>query len=179
MYQLSHFVLLIIVNSLRCIVFCLFFLLISAHFPLLLLQVLTYNGFYNESLEWVSLENIQVVASMSTGCALGSHSITSRFSSIVRICTIEYALQVICKLYSSMPLVYLKLIPLCHLCAPGSSYPDREQLQTIYSVYLQPVLQQSLGSQALWASAGKAHQLAGSLVELYEQVWIHLWRHLL
>ncbi|KAK2847119.1 hypothetical protein Q5P01_010118 [Channa striata] len=101
-------------------------------------QVLTYNGFYDENLEWVSLENIQVVASMSTGGAVGSHSLTSRFSSIVRICTIDY--------------------------------PDREQLQTIYSAYLQPVLQHSLGSQAAWASTGKTHQLAGSLVHLYEQV---------
>uniref|UniRef100_A0A4W6F7X0 Cytoplasmic dynein 2 heavy chain 1 n=1 Tax=Lates calcarifer TaxID=8187 RepID=A0A4W6F7X0_LATCA len=101
-------------------------------------QVLTYKGFYDENLEWVSLENIQVVASMSTGGAVGSHSLTSRFSSIVRICTIDY--------------------------------PDREQLQTIYSAYLQPVLQHSLGSQAAWASTGKTHQLAGSLVQLYEQV---------
>ncbi|KAG7479772.1 hypothetical protein JOB18_034928 [Solea senegalensis] len=101
-------------------------------------QVLTYKGFYDENLEWVSLENIQVVSSMSTGGAAGSHSLTSRFSSIVRICTIDY--------------------------------PDREQLQTIYSAYLQPVLQHSLGSQATWASTGKTHQLAGSLVQLYEQV---------
>ncbi|XP_010773323.1 cytoplasmic dynein 2 heavy chain 1-like, partial [Notothenia coriiceps] len=101
-------------------------------------QVLTYKGFYDENLEWVSLENIQVVASMSTGGAVGSHSLTSRFSSIVRIGTIDY--------------------------------PDREQLQTIYSAYLQPVLQHSLGSQASWASTGKTHQLAGSLVQLYEQV---------
>uniref|UniRef100_A0AAV2J329 Cytoplasmic dynein 2 heavy chain 1 n=1 Tax=Knipowitschia caucasica TaxID=637954 RepID=A0AAV2J329_KNICA len=101
-------------------------------------QVLTYKGFYDENLDWVSLENIQVVASMSTGCAVGSHSLTSRFSSIVRICTIDY--------------------------------PDREQLQTIYSAYLQPVLQHSLGSQAEWASAGRTHQLAASLVQLYEQV---------
>lgn len=50
------------------------------------------------------------------------------------------------------------------------SYPDREQLQTIYSAYLQPVLQHSLGSQAAWASTGRTHQLAGSLVQLYEQV---------
>lgn len=56
---------------------------------MLLLQALTYKGFYDENLEWVSLENIQVVASMSTGGAVGSHSLTSRFSSIVRICTIE------------------------------------------------------------------------------------------
>lgn len=53
------------------------------------LQALTYKGFYDENLEWVSLENIQVVASMSTGGSVGSHSLTSRFSSIVRICTIE------------------------------------------------------------------------------------------
>uniref|UniRef100_A0A3Q3LA71 Dynein cytoplasmic 2 heavy chain 1 n=1 Tax=Labrus bergylta TaxID=56723 RepID=A0A3Q3LA71_9LABR len=101
-------------------------------------QVLTYKGFYEENLEWVSLENIQVVASMSTGGSVGSHSLTSRFTSIVRICTIDY--------------------------------PDREQLQTIYAAYLQPVLQHSLGSQASWASTGKTHQLAGSLVQLYEQV---------
>ncbi|KAA8593993.1 hypothetical protein FQN60_004827, partial [Etheostoma spectabile] len=101
-------------------------------------QVLTYKGFYDENLDWVSLENIQVVASMSTGGTVGSHLLTSRFSSIVRVCTIDY--------------------------------PDREQLQTIYSAYLQPVLQHSLGSQASWASTGKTHQLAGSLVQLYEQV---------
>ncbi|XP_013869519.1 cytoplasmic dynein 2 heavy chain 1 [Austrofundulus limnaeus] len=101
-------------------------------------QVLTYKGFYDENLEWVSLENIQVVASMSTGGAVGSHALTSRFSSIVRICTIDY--------------------------------PDREQLQTIYSAYLQPVLQHSLGSQAAWATTGKIHQLAGFFVQLYEQV---------
>jgi dynein heavy chain 2 len=51
-----------------------------------------------------------------------------------------------------------------------TSYPEREQLQIIYSAYLQPVLQHSLGSQAAWANAGKAHQLAGSLVQVYEQV---------
>ncbi|XP_056138994.1 cytoplasmic dynein 2 heavy chain 1 [Lampris incognitus] len=101
-------------------------------------QVLTYQGFYDENLEWVGLENIQVVASMSAGGAVGRHTLTSRFSSIVRICTIDY--------------------------------PDREQLQTIYSAYLLPVLQHSLGSQAAWASTGRTQQLAGSLVQVYEQV---------
>ncbi|XP_038123892.1 cytoplasmic dynein 2 heavy chain 1 [Cyprinodon tularosa] len=101
-------------------------------------QILTYKGFYDENLDWVSLENIQVVASMSTGGAVGTHSLSSRFSSIVRVCTIDY--------------------------------PDREQLQTIYSAYLQPVLHHSLGNQAAWASTGKTHQLAGSLVQVYEQV---------
>ncbi|KAJ3590899.1 hypothetical protein NHX12_008847 [Muraenolepis orangiensis] len=101
-------------------------------------QVLTYQGFYDENLEWVGLENIQIVASMSTGGAVGRHALTPRFSSIVRICTIDY--------------------------------PEREQLQIICSAYLQPVLQHGLGDQASWANAGKAHQLAGSLVQVYEQV---------
>jgi dynein heavy chain 2 len=54
-----------------------------------LVQVLTYQGFYDDNLEWVGLENIQIVASMSTGGAVGRHTLTPRFSSIVRICTIE------------------------------------------------------------------------------------------
>ncbi|XP_065136472.1 cytoplasmic dynein 2 heavy chain 1 [Paramisgurnus dabryanus] len=101
-------------------------------------QVLTYQGFYDEHLEWVGLENIQIVASMSAGGAVGRHPLTSRFTSIVRICTIDY--------------------------------PDREQLQTIYSAYLRPVLQSTLGNDPTWSSAGKIHQLASSLVQIYEQV---------
>ncbi|XP_026115691.1 cytoplasmic dynein 2 heavy chain 1-like [Carassius auratus] len=101
-------------------------------------QVLTYQGFYDENLEWVGLENIQIVASMSAGGAVGRHTLTSRFTSIVRISTIDY--------------------------------PDREQLQTIYSAYLKPVLQRTLGNDPTWSSAGKIHQLAGSLVQVYEQV---------
>uniref|UniRef100_W5MJK1 Cytoplasmic dynein 2 heavy chain 1 n=1 Tax=Lepisosteus oculatus TaxID=7918 RepID=W5MJK1_LEPOC len=101
-------------------------------------QVLTYHGFYDENLEWVGLENIQIVASMSAGGTVGRHALTSRFTSIVRICTIDY--------------------------------PDREQLQTIYSAYLQPVLHRSLKNHGAWGSAGKIHQLAGSMVQVYEQV---------
>ncbi|TRY83670.1 hypothetical protein DNTS_027964 [Danionella cerebrum] len=101
-------------------------------------QVMTYQGFYDENLEWVGLENIQIVSSMSAGGAVGRHSLTTRFTSIVRICTIDY--------------------------------PDREQLQTIYSAYLRPVLQRTLGNDPTWSLLGKIHQLAGSLVQVYEQV---------
>ncbi|XP_057206860.1 cytoplasmic dynein 2 heavy chain 1 isoform X3 [Triplophysa rosa] len=101
-------------------------------------QVLTYQGFYDEHLEWVGLENIQIVASMSAGGAVGRHPLTSRFTSIVRICTVDY--------------------------------PDREQLQTIYSAYLRPVLQSTLGNDPTWSSAGQIHQLSSSLVQVYEQV---------
>ncbi|XP_078258652.1 cytoplasmic dynein 2 heavy chain 1 isoform X1 [Rhinoraja longicauda] len=53
-------------------------------------QVLTYHGFYDENLEWVGLEHIQIVSSMSVGGAMGRHALTTRFTSIVRICTINY-----------------------------------------------------------------------------------------
>jgi len=53
-----------------------------------LLQVLTYNGFYDSNLEFVSLDNVQIVASMNSGNSLGRHKLTSRFTSIVRLCSI-------------------------------------------------------------------------------------------
>ncbi|NWH26647.1 DYHC2 protein, partial [Grus americana] len=101
-------------------------------------QVLTYQGFYDENLEWVGLENIQIVASMSAGGTLGRHKLTSRFTSIVRLCAIDY--------------------------------PERDQLQTIYSAYLEPVLQKNLKNHPIWGSLPKIHQLAGSMVQVYEQV---------
>uniref|UniRef100_A0A803SUA0 Dynein cytoplasmic 2 heavy chain 1 n=1 Tax=Anolis carolinensis TaxID=28377 RepID=A0A803SUA0_ANOCA len=100
-------------------------------------QVLTYQGFYDENLEWVGLENIQIVASMSAGGTLGKHKLTSRFTSIVRLCAIDY--------------------------------PERDQLQTIYSAYLEPVLHKNLKDHPAWGSLAKIHQLAGSMVQVYEQ----------
>ncbi|KAF7250799.1 Cytoplasmic dynein 2 heavy chain 1 [Varanus komodoensis] len=101
-------------------------------------QVLTYQGFYDENLEWVGLENIQIVASMSAGGTLGRHKLTSRFTSIVRLCAIDY--------------------------------PERDQLQTIYTAYLEPVLHKNLKKHPAWGSLAKIHQLAGSMVQVYEQV---------
>jgi len=57
----------------------------------MLLQVLTYSGFYDSNLEFVSLDNVQIVASMNSGNSLGRHKLTSRFTSIVRLCSIGYA----------------------------------------------------------------------------------------
>ncbi|XP_040400085.1 cytoplasmic dynein 2 heavy chain 1 isoform X2 [Cygnus olor] len=101
-------------------------------------QVLTYQGFYDENLEWVGLENIQIVASMTAGGTLGRNKLTSRFTSIVRLCAVDY--------------------------------PERDQLQTIYSGYLEPVLQKNLKNHPVWGSVPKVHQLAGSMVQVYEQV---------
>ena len=65
--------------------FFLFFKAIS-----IFVQVLTYKGFYDTNLEWVGLEGVQIVASMTAGSGLGRHKLSSRFTSVVRICAIEY-----------------------------------------------------------------------------------------
>ncbi len=54
------------------------------------LQILTYNGFYDDNLEFVNLENIQIVGSMNPSNTLGRHKLSTRFTSIVRICSIDY-----------------------------------------------------------------------------------------
>ena len=54
------------------------------------IQVVTYNGFYDSNLEWVGLEGVQIVASMNAGSPLGRHKLTTRFTSVVRICNVGW-----------------------------------------------------------------------------------------
>eukprot|EP01135_Chromosphaera_perkinsii_P005308 Nk52_evm1s338 gene=Nk52_evmTU1s338 len=54
-------------------------------------QLVTYKGFYeNETLEWVGLENIQLVGSMNPATTLGRHDLSTRFTAVVRIAYISY-----------------------------------------------------------------------------------------
>ncbi|XP_066286377.1 cytoplasmic dynein 2 heavy chain 1-like isoform X1 [Branchiostoma lanceolatum] len=101
-------------------------------------QMVTYQGFYDHNLEWVGLEGVQLVASMTAGNTLGRHQLTTRFTSVVRICSIGYA--------------------------------DKDQLQAIYSAYLQPIFQKHLTAHPVWGSPARVTQLAASMVQLYEQV---------
>ncbi|KAJ9599678.1 hypothetical protein L9F63_026474, partial [Diploptera punctata] len=54
------------------------------------IQVITYHGFYDNNLEWVGLEKVQIVASMTGGSAMGRHILSPRFTSITRIYSISY-----------------------------------------------------------------------------------------
>ncbi|CAF3596551.1 unnamed protein product, partial [Rotaria sordida] len=101
-------------------------------------QILTYNGFYDDNLEFVNLENIQIVGSMNPSNTLGRHKLSTRFTSIVRICSINY--------------------------------PNEEQLQIIYANYLRPILQQQLPNHRIWSSSGKIHQLALSMIHIYNEL---------
>lgn len=100
--------------------------------------MLTYHGFYDDNLEWVGLEGVQIIASMNSGSTLGRHALSTRFTSIVRICCV--------------------------------GYPDTDQLETIYSTLLRPILHQTLSSHPVWGSTARVHTLASSMVQLYKQV---------
>jgi len=49
-------------------------------------------------------------------------------------------------------------------------YPSHEQLQIIYGSYLKPVLHRQLSSHAIWGNQSKIHSLAGSMVQVYEEI---------
>jgi dynein heavy chain 2 len=101
-------------------------------------QLVAYNGFYDSNLEWISLENVQVVVSMNPSTTMGRHVLSTRFTSIVRV-----------------------------LCV---TYPDAAQLEVIYSAMLSPVVRTKVGGRGEWADPGKIQKLAGSMVNVYQQL---------
>jgi len=52
-------------------------------------QIVCYNGFYDENLEFVFLERIQIIASMTPATVVGRHQLSCRFTANVCIAYIE------------------------------------------------------------------------------------------
>ncbi|PAA68244.1 hypothetical protein BOX15_Mlig013490g1 [Macrostomum lignano] len=101
-------------------------------------QVLTYNGFYDSNLEFVGLEGVQIVCSMNASTTVGRHKLSTRFTSVVRICSM--------------------------------GYPDKEQLQTIYSSYLKVIFDKIVPRHPVWSSSSKMHALASTMVSIFDSV---------
>jgi dynein heavy chain 2 len=53
-------------------------------------QLITFDGFYDESLEFLRIERIQIVASMNAATTVGRHTLSSRFTAVVRIFVVDY-----------------------------------------------------------------------------------------
>eukprot|EP00438_Fugacium_kawagutii_P026834 Skav224731 [mRNA] locus=scaffold699:573890:588190:- [translate_table: standard] len=53
-------------------------------------QAVMHKGFYDDDLEFVQLEHIQIVASIAPASTLGRHRLATRFTAIVRVCSISY-----------------------------------------------------------------------------------------
>ncbi|KAJ3088912.1 Cytoplasmic dynein 2 heavy chain 1 [Quaeritorhiza haematococci] len=105
----------------------------------LLQQLLTYRGYYDANLEWVSVDNVQIVASMNPSNTVGRHELSTRFSSILRQCYI--------------------------------SYPDREQLQSVYRILAEPIIGHCLAQHPTWALPKNVQKLANTMVNIYDQTF--------
>ena len=101
-------------------------------------QLITYQGFYEDNLEWVTLEGVHVVASMSAGNTLGRYELSSRLTSIMHVAYMEYS--------------------------------GREELHSVYSAYLYPLLQVQIPNHPVWVSPKSVQALASSMMSVYEQV---------
>nr|CAD7413402.1 unnamed protein product [Timema cristinae] len=106
-------------------------------------QVITYRGFYDSSnLEWVGLEHVQIVGSMTSEGAMGRHKLNPRFTSITRIYSV--------------------------------SYPERDQLKSMYNLYLSHIMAQCLPNHSNWGNATKIASLATTMITVYEEVKVSL-----
>ncbi|GMR54221.1 hypothetical protein PMAYCL1PPCAC_24416, partial [Pristionchus mayeri] len=52
-------------------------------------QLLTYEGFYDPHFEWIGIENVQIIGSMSVGVDTSANSLPTRVLSLFRICLMD------------------------------------------------------------------------------------------
>ena len=74
----------------------------------------------------------------------------------------------------SIRCTYVYTYTSCHWCTIYfilTSYPDHDQLQTVYGTYLHPVLDHALSAHPVWGHTARVHTLASSMVQVYEQVY--------
>ncbi|KAJ3360793.1 Cytoplasmic dynein 2 heavy chain 1 [Kappamyces sp. JEL0680] len=80
-------------------------------------QLLTFNGFFDTSLEWISIENIQIVASMNPSSSMGRHKLSTRFTSIIRILYLGYPEK------DQLQNIYRSFVkPVVEECLPGHPF---------------------------------------------------------
>ncbi len=62
-------------------------------------QLITHRGFYDDNLEWLIIDKVQIVAQMNGAASVGRHVLSTRLTSIVRIASVSYAdkTQVCCR----------------------------------------------------------------------------------
>ena len=53
-------------------------------------QLVSYQGFYDDNLEFVHLERISIVASMNPSSTVGRHQLSPRFTATVRVAVVDY-----------------------------------------------------------------------------------------
>jgi dynein heavy chain 2 len=76
-------------------------------------QIITFGGFYDEALEFLRLERIQIVASMNAATTVGRHPLSTRFTAVVRIGVLDYSeTNELVSVYDSFLNAILKSVPI-------------------------------------------------------------------
>ncbi|TYZ58493.1 hypothetical protein PybrP1_004198 [[Pythium] brassicae (nom. inval.)] len=101
-------------------------------------QLLTFNGFYDQHLEFLGVEKIQIVASMNAATTVGRHPLSTRFTAIVKVAYMDYPTT------EELMVVY----------------------STFLEAVFDPQSSPSLPAQ--WRDAATRDRLARSIVEVYD-----------
>jgi dynein heavy chain 2 len=103
-------------------------------------QLITYKGFYDENLDWVGIERVQIVGSMNPATTVGRHQLSTRFTAIVNVMYMGYpAHDALHAIYSA----FLKSV----LSIGGAARADDR-----------------------WKTDGNIRKLASSMVDVYDKV---------
>eukprot|EP01061_Rhynchopus_euleeides_P011972 TRINITY_DN21580_c1_g1_i2.p1 TRINITY_DN21580_c1_g1~~TRINITY_DN21580_c1_g1_i2.p1 ORF type:complete len:3556 (+),score=1754.90 TRINITY_DN21580_c1_g1_i2:217-10884(+) len=53
-------------------------------------QIILYNGFYDKELEWIKVENVQIVCTMNPSGSVGRYNLAQRFAAIISVLSVSY-----------------------------------------------------------------------------------------
>jgi len=118
-------------------------------------QLLCYQGFWDASLEWVGVENVQLVACMNPATTVGRHPLSTRFTGIVRLLYIEHTPR---DQLSSVYHAYLTSV--VRAARVLASSPEQKREAGSSTGLMEPQ----------WGSEASLKKLANAMLELYDKV---------
>lgn len=98
-------------------------------------QLILYNGFYDDDLEWVTVEKVQIVGSMNPPGSMGRYPVAPRFLAITSVLALSYPSK------ESLQLIYSEFIGIMiqsqrlQLSLPGKGAADIARVMTtVYEI---------------------------------------------
>mmetsp|Transcript_33539 Transcript_33539/g.74227 ORF Transcript_33539/g.74227 Transcript_33539/m.74227 type:complete len:2007 (+) Transcript_33539:3-6023(+) len=100
----------------------------TAQLVAFLQQLLTHNGYYDENLEFIHIERIQIIASMNPASTVGRHALSTRFTARARIMYMSYPEK------ESLMTIYTQM---AQKCLSGGSVSPQNLARAMLDVYTQ------------------------------------------
>eukprot|EP01049_Picozoa_sp_SAG25_P002666 SAG25_NODE_143_length_14049_cov_6.050817_1_plen_2680_part_10 len=151
-------------------------------------QLITYKGYFAANLEWIGLENVQIVGSMCPSTAMGRHPLSTRFTAITRIATLAYPARAqLASVYSALLRAVPGMSQVSELGGHGSGGPERvanaildvwEQVQQRYTIDDARHYAFSPRDLTSWVYALARHQLGTDAAPSFFTAWCYEGRRL-